>query len=471
MSYKGSVAHCGDIGGMSAYVYYNADIISNRASDLTSGLAVPAPPIRFNETRDAPIVGDASQYLFSIIRFTMNGSGLEIPLFIPDIVEFQPIGTPNAQNITSYKVAITLQQTWNTNVGPVTFNLAPPPTVVIWEPQYKNPIIAPTPSLPTGPNGRQDLSSRYYWATTYDHFVTLINRAFIQAHISLYVAFINAWASTPGLTDPFPYVSFTDWATSADGFVSPYMTWGQTTNLFNLYADTRAFGTPLTNFVPPPIVPGTATPATAPSARLFFNTNLFNLFANFPNYYWNSTSIPGFPATLAPGYVYEILFTNKFFSNVANYVGSTSVPTDFQHTYWVNSQDYDSVSEIWSPVSSIVFTSTLLPIKAEQTGQPVVLGENNLGDSQPTSQAAFQPIITDIALPLGDKGASAYREFLYYTPSAEYRLTAMTPSKIDIRNIDIQVFWKHRLTNELYPLQIPNQGSVSIKCMFRHLLA
>ncbi|MFZ4600674.1 MAG: hypothetical protein ACOYNN_18685, partial [Terrimicrobiaceae bacterium] len=68
------------------YVYYNADIINNTTDDLpASGLAPPDPQIRFNETRDTALLKDASQYHFSIIRFTMNGANRDLPLFIPNI--------------------------------------------------------------------------------------------------------------------------------------------------------------------------------------------------------------------------------------------------------------------------------------------------------------------------------------------------------------------------------------------------
>ena len=49
-------------------VYYNCDIINNRTT--SGGID---PEVRFNETRDAPIIRDSSQYYFSIVRFTMNG--------------------------------------------------------------------------------------------------------------------------------------------------------------------------------------------------------------------------------------------------------------------------------------------------------------------------------------------------------------------------------------------------------------
>jgi hypothetical protein len=136
--------------------------------------------------------------------------------------------------------------------------------------------------------------------------------------------------------------------------------------------------------------------------------------------------------------------------------------------YYIAQQDYSSTDSLWSPVSSIVFTSTLLPIRTEATGAPVVLGAGNLGFSQATVQSAFQPIITDISLDTSSGNADAYRRFIYYAPSAEYRLSDFSSSKQDVRNIDIQVFWKNRLDNQLYPINMFNLSSVSIKVMFKH---
>ena len=144
------------------------------------------------------------------------------------------------------------------------------------------------------------------------------------------------------------------------------------------------------------------------------------------------------------------------------------VPIAQQKVYWKNTQDYKSVDTLWSPISSIVFTSTLLPVKTEQTGQPVELGLSNLGESFPTTQSAFQPIITDIALDTAAGGADDYRQFIFYAPNAEYRLADFGTSKQEIRNIDIQVFWKNRLDNELYPVSMFNLSSVSLKFMFKH---
>ena len=135
--------------------------------------------------------------------------------------------------------------------------------------------------------------------------------------------------------------------------------------------------------------------------------------------------------------------------------------------YWIAEQDYVSTSQLWSPIASLVFTSTLLPIKTESTGEPIRFGTSNLGANSATTQSAFQPIITDIGIDLSADGAEGYRQFIYYVPTAEYRMASFEKSRQEIRQIDIQVWWKNRLDNQLYPVQMFNLSSVSIKILFR----
>jgi hypothetical protein len=143
------------------------------------------------------------------------------------------------------------------------------------------------------------------------------------------------------------------------------------------------------------------------------------------------------------------------------------VPIGKQKVYYKLTQDYKSVDSIWSPISAIVFTTSLLPIKFEAASAPNILGTSNLGESAPTSRSAFTPIITDVALDTATGGADAYRQFIYYAPSAEYRMSDLSTSKQEIRNIDVSVFWKWRLNNQLYPINMFNLSSVSLKMMFR----
>ena len=89
-----------------------------------------------------------------------------------------------------------------------------------------------------------------------------------------------------------------------------------------------------------------------------------------------------------------------------------------------------------------------------------------MGNSTTTAQSAFQPIITDVAQSL-NSDPTAWRKMLYYAPTAEYRMADFQNSKTEIKNIDVQVFWKNRLNNQLYPVSMYNLSSVSIKIMFR----
>ena len=457
------------------YIYYNCDIINNKTDDLNASLiAEPDPQIRFNETRDTALVRDASQYEFSIIRFTMNGANRDLPLFIPNI----KVGQSNV-NLTNYAVAITLQQTWTTNLGATVFNISPTPTNVIYVPEVVNPQLAP---LPYAPLVVQDLSSRYYWCLTYQHWLDTINTTLLTAHTTLFTQFQQAWVATAGLTDPFPYANFTAFQ---DNVQTPQIIYNEVSKIFTIFGDSDGYGQRLEPFTVLPYVAGTAVPATRPQERLFFNTNMAGLFANFSGLFWNTINIssitinellyPAFPNPVPAGYVREMIFSNEFYSNVVDYrlapYGGAPplgyVPIGKQKVYYKLVQDYKSVDSIWSPISAIVFTTSLLPIKSEASSAPNILGTSNLGDSAPTSRSAFTPIITDVALDTALGGADDYRQFIYYAPVAEYRMSDLSSSKQEIRNIDISVSWKFRLTSQLYPINMFNLSSVSLKMMFR----
>ena len=178
----------------------------------------------------------------------------------------------------------------------------------------------------------------------------------------------------------------------------------------------------------------------------------------------------------------SILFTNKNFSNIVNhnpllqnfngvpppaYNEYFLIPTNKQNLYWKIVQDWSSTDSMWSPIESFVFTSTLLPIKKEFTARPIQLGDGNAGGQSTGSQNDFAPIIADIIIDQAVEKAQGYKTFTLYEPSAEYRMASVQASHDEIRNIDIQVFWKYRLTGELVPISLVNTSDVSIKVMFR----
>jgi len=595
--FSSSIQTQGDNQDAPDYVYYNADIINNTTQNTLGGLAIKDPQIRFNETRDTAIIKNASDYYFSIIRFTMDGANRDLPLFIPNITD--GTGQTNV-NLTTYSMAVSFSQTINLGAANIVVNGIPQQRFIQYVSETQNTLLAPIPRAMTadgfqgqwsigtqyylgqivsmtaanqygsfdGPfyqvipqqlwqvnqtyqvgavvqfnntiyqaiaastgvtpivgatwvlapvvgtnpttsslwslvgnklGNAQDLTSRYYWVYTYQHFVDLWNITMVNpasfgaapaatstcAYQDTYNAFYADYLAKGGPAGSFPYATF---GAFCNAVYPPVMKFVANTSKFDIYMDSAGFGDRLTTFTPtpyaagPPVVVGIVE---HPIVRLFFNANMFGLFANYNNTYYNTTTIAGLGA-VPDGYVNEILSTNKAFQNVSDFrlspytgvgplgytpvslTGTAITPNMINRVYYIAQQDYSSTDSLWSPVSSIVFTSTLLPIRAEATGAPLVLGAGNLGFSSATVQSAFQPIVTDIALDTSIGNADGYRRFIYYAPSAEYRLSDFASSKQDIRNIDIQVFWKNRLDNQLYPVNMFNLSSVSIKVMFKH---
>jgi len=509
-----------DGGADSDMIYYNASLTTTQNADVTSD-----PLVKFNESRDAPIVRNASLYYFSIIRFAMNGANKNLPLFIPVIQtnSFTNIRQVDV-NMTIYTCAIPYQRTWYyTNVGggitSKTFTITTRSTPVIYRPETQNTNVAPVPYVNSLVGiTKQDLSSRYYWVYTYKHWVSLVNEAFRSAMFETYNTFSSAWrtdATIDKTASPFPYPTFNDFLGDNQ---CPFMKYNEDTKCFEIYGDTRAFnvsgqiGDPVEGiyngglqpsvpaFVPPtaPTAPSAAVPNSQAVLRLFFNSNMYGLFTNFNNTYYGAVAgdtIP-FPLTSVPvtigingygqpaaDYTNEILFENQNYTNILNnnptLQGNTAVPppvynpfflipTIDQNLYWIIKQDYNSTNSLWSPVQALVFTSTLLPVKNEYTAKAVTLGEGNVTVST-GSKSAFEPIISDFVVDQQIEKAEGWRDFTLYEPTAEYRLASFQASHDEIRNIDIQVFWKYRLTGELIPLSMFNCSDVSIKMLFRKI--
>jgi len=402
------------------YVYYNATIINNR----TDVLAVDTrdPQVRFQETRSIPIIKDASKYNFSIIRFTMSGPNKDLPLFIP-VIRTGASNPTNDVNLTIYSITLTA------TIGGTTYTSGAVP--IMYAPETLDPALAPVPDPLTIASGIQDLNTRYYWVYTYGHFLDLVNAAFATAHANI----IAQQASAVGV---------------------PYMTYDPTTNLFSLLTDSAGFG----------------KDHTGPERwEVYFNSDMFGLFTNFNNYYVNGdpTAVPApyGPVAITPLTAPLPEATNLIvIESLANQnVVNVAFPGAAANYWWKTTQYCESTSSIWSPIESIVFTSALLPLVNEQTGDPVQFGQSNLGLEQQNTQSAFQPIITDIALPLAN--ACEYRQYIQYAPTAEYRLASFQRSRQPINNIDIQVFWKNRLDGNLYPVNMFNSSSVTVKIMFR----
>ena len=121
-------------------------------------------------------------------------------------------------------------------------------------------------------------------------------------------------------------------------------------------------------------------------------------------------------------------------------------------------QQYSTISE-WTPVSSLVFTSSTLPVVISNLSNPQLYQNNNLIQLERPGNN-FANIITDLTT-----DEQSYHGSILYFPTAEYRWISLTTSQA-ISQIDIQVYWKSKI-GRLVPFTLPSGGSCSLKILFR----
>ena len=278
---------------------------------------------------------------------------------------------------------------------------------------------------PTATNRVQDLDGRFYFMNSYKTFVKMLNTALETAYSAL-----NTAIGGGGLTTKCPFFRYdTD------------------KSKFELYYDTEGTGVSSNGS-------GSVPLQATERLKLYFNSDLWGLVSNF-NYEFKG----GDEEEEEMSYEIIPVFTGEQPVSI-----NDGDPAGTDEDFYMNLQEYPSTDTLWSPIGGIVFTTSLLPIVNEYTGEPLRFGESN-DITNNTSANEFTPIITDIALALSS--ANSYKGFMEYVPSAEYRMMSLTQSKTEIKNIDIRVFWRDRLSNTLNPVRMYPQSSISVKIMFR----
>jgi len=392
---------------------------------------------------------------------------------------------------TVYSFTLSYQQQWTTTSGVVTINVVSSQIYMNWVPQVNNSFLAPPPQ--PGPIYVQNLASRWWWALDYSYVINLLNQNLIETWTDVYNKFVVAWGNATA--DALPYADFTAWCNGVG--VAPQLIWNEESRKISLYADSSCFGQRLATFTNE-ASPG--TPTVNPYCRMFLNGNCYGLLSGYSVLYWNTNTIPvpvaaqnvqgtptwaADPLTGVAGGTFEILFNADQYLNtndyrLAPYSGTPPlgfVPSgtpvypgapaiNYQKIYWAIPQDFPCVDTLWSPIANLVFTSQLIPVVKEAQSDPTNLGTSDVGQSSVVSPSAFQPIVTDIELGLTEKGPDLYRSFVQYSPTAEYRLSDIAGSG-ELRNIDIQLWWRGRLDGELYPVNMFNLSTVTIKILFR----
>jgi hypothetical protein len=273
---------------------------------------------------------------------------------------------------------------------------------VIFIPQSKIAPIPPAPSV----NGIQYNGGNYYNIYNYQYFIYLINEAFITCFNQL-----NALVIGAGLVLPSAYY--------------PVLSWDTSNNTAILNCDVLGYSTISNNYI-----------------KIFFNTALAQLFSSFPVII-NSGS----------GDLNAQIITNSFSSsNIIQYP-----PYNPEYDAIQVFQECSTIA-LWSPITSIVFTSTTLPIVSNQVSTPIVFNGSTIFGGN-GNNALVQQLISDF---ISDSGI--YRPNLVYQPTAQYRWIQLMGNR-PLTTLDLQVYYKDRL-GSLNPFYLASGSTATIKILF-----
>lgn len=365
-------------------VYYNANLICRKNYPTDPDL-----PCKYSENRSDILLDNANLYKFSIIRASFES--VNIPILIPKIDT-----TQGNINQTSYQV----QLSCNLTINAQNYTIQSNPINVMY--QCRNKFAN---QVPASPLNRTVIEDPYYYIYDVNHFVDLVNTAFVTAQASL-------------LTNGRTQIQGLNLVTKC-----PKMVYEN--NLFTIYFDSNGYG---------------GTDATSnggaqvENCYLTFNDAFFSLFRNFNT----------------------ILMPNGFYQvNVQNSLNN--IVTVGTKQYYTMTQSFQSLSNIWSPVSSIVFYSNM-GIRTEYLGSFQVLNGIN---QVTTSSNNIEQNIADIILPLDN--TMEYNSLIVYQPT-KFRYSDVTVNQI--RNVDISIYWKSK-NGSINPVTLADGCSMSVKMMFK----
>ncbi|CAN0242263.1 unnamed protein product [Ectocarpus fasciculatus] len=183
------------------------------------------------------------------------------------------------------------------------------------------------------------------------------------------------------------------------------------------------------------------------------NSNVVNIYFNRP-LYGKLSSLPAIKNyNGTDGKIYKIYMKNDYNTKIISLDADGTGAQDFIKV----SQEYSTISN-WSPISSLVFTTSTLPIYASQLSEPLVYSNGNAISTKIPQN--FAQVISDMAT-----NDLCYKPNIIYSPSGEYRFIDMFGTS-DITNIDVNVYWKD-VKGNLNPFYLQSGASGSIKILFK----
>ena len=306
---------------------------------------------------------------------------------------------PN-RDLSIYSVTLS----WTNPVAPFqTFNEQ---TFLTWVPQD---LASPLPRPPSLTDNKfQDNSGGYYFAYNYSYFIQLVNNTFSTCFLNLNTQVVFAGLALPTLA-------------------APVFTWDSESNVAILNADILGYNQTVANHI-----------------GIYLNLPLGQLFNSLPVY------IEPFPALLG----------KNFRVDTDNFGNAQVVPFPFYLPTYNALQIFQEQTavNVWSPISSIVFTSNTLPINSTNVCNPSIFLDGNSTNNNGNNSDIAQ-VITDF-----QAENNIYKNSVLYIPSGENRYVDLMGTS-PLYTIDINVLWKNKL-GELQPFRLSAGCSASIKVLF-----
>jgi len=371
----------------SEHIYYNIKIDNIYAGDASPILAV-------QNDKTSTILKKQSDYECAVTFWNLRG---QIPVFVCPILE----GNNSNINATPYGVCYSYQgQDYHQNV--------------IYQPDISANTIIPKP--PSQNNGLQDISGEYYYVYTFQAFIDMINKAFLDAY--------NDFNSHHGGIHSTPIWVQYDSDTGLLSYVCEYS-----------YANDAG-------------------------AQIYINSLLLNyLEAIQVDFYgFNQPAYKDFKI---------IIKHNNTDHNYNSYAlkGGTIPAPPANPPYLKITQEYDC-RYLWANIKSILFTSSTIQTRDEYIPQVYNPNLTTAGIGDNSFNPNFRSIVSyyDIIYDTQATNGANWRQYLYYNPNVYKWIDLVSDNELNNFNIEIYL----QLTNGvLVPMMIPINASVDIKLLFR----
>ena len=188
--------------------------------------------------------------------------------------------------------------------------------------------------------------------------------------------------------------------------------------------------------------------------NLYFNSNTYNVFQNFPVYFTNQPNI---------GQYAMVLVQNPRNINTVQLI-NVEDPSEDNLYYTVVTQEIGSLGNYWSPIQSIVVRSegSLALVPTLQT-KPQQYGEDSFSISDANNHS--DNILTEFTI---DKdNPLSWCENLTFV-STRYRWFSIGDTQTNqLHSLQLGFYYRDRFTNQLHSLRMPNQSSANIDLLFQ----